>query len=50
MAVAHKPLCNACETPQAKILTLFTRTTYAEGKLKYGAFVLRVTAEAEHVG
>jgi hypothetical protein len=56
MAVAQKPLCNECETPEAQIVTLFTRNTYCgraclvKGQLKYVRFILRVTAEAEHVG
>jgi hypothetical protein len=56
MAVTQRPLCNDCETPEANILTLFTRNAYcgqaclAEGHSKYVRFMLRVAAEAEHVG
>jgi len=50
MAVAQKPLCNECETPEAQIVTLFTRNTYcgwtclAKAQLNYVRFILRALA------
>lgn len=48
-------LCSTCDTPEPKIITIFTRQHYcgrhclAEGQLKYVQLILRANAEGiEH--
>jgi len=51
MKLAPKPMCAECDTPDAKIVTLFLRNCYcgrfclAEGQMKIARWLIRIKAE-----